>query len=89
MNAHAMKVVRPDTKGRITLGNLAKGVSSFVVERSDDKIVLTPYAEIPAKEKWLFDNKEALSKVKQGLKDSSAGNLHSLGSFKKHLKKAP
>jgi len=79
------KTVRPDAKGRITLGILAKGVSSFVVEQKDDTIVLIPYFEVPAKEKWLFENKEALNKLKQGLKDSSNGKLRSLGSFKKHI----
>lgn len=85
MHATKLKVLRPDVKGRIALGILAKGISSFVVEQQNDKIVLTPYAEIPAKEKWLFENKEALCKVKQGLKDSAESRVQSLGNFKKYL----
>lgn len=85
MNIRALKMVRPDAKGRITLGVLAKGISSFVIEQKGDKIVLIPYAEVPVKEKWLFDNKEALAKIKQGLKDSLSGRVSILGSFKKHL----
>lgn len=81
------KMVRPDAKGRITLGHLADGVSGFFVTKtSDHKIILEPYAEIPAKEKWLFDNKDALKKVKQGLKDAAAGHLSEKGSFAKFLK---
>jgi hypothetical protein len=84
MHVTPAKIVRPDAKGRITLGNLAAGVSSFVVTQEDDRIVLIPYTEIPAKEKWLFDNKTALQQVKQGLQESIAGKVHNLGSFKKY-----
>ena len=76
------KSVRPDSKGRINLGSLAKGVSSFrIIETADHKIILEPYAEIPVQEKWLFDNKAALSSVKKGLKDASSGKISKRGSF--------
>lgn len=79
-----LKMIRPDAKGRITLGRLAKGVSGFaLIETKDHKIILEPYAEIPAREKWLFDNKTALKKVEQGLKDAAAGRLVKRGSFSK------
>ncbi len=61
--------VRPDSKGRINLGDLALGVSSYKVNVAEDgKLILTPYAEIPFSEKWIFDNEEVLEKVKQHLK---------------------
>jgi len=85
MSFETLKVVRPDAKGRITLGALAKDVSSFIVEQEEDRIVLIPYTEISVKEKWLFTNKEAVKKVKQGLEDSFNGKVRSLGSFKKYL----
>ncbi len=79
------KMVRPDSKGRITLGHLADGVSSFsITETSDHKIILEPYTEIPASEKWLFTNKKALKKVEQGLKDAASGRLSDKGSFAKY-----
>lgn len=79
--------VRPDSKGRITLGKLADGVSSYRVRRqADGKIVLEPFVEIPAEERWLWENKEALESVKKGIEDARAGRLISLGSFKKYLK---
>ena len=37
--------------------------------------------EIPEREKWLFENKEALQHVLQGLKDSFEGRTHYRGSF--------
>ena len=77
------KLLRPDSKGRITLGKeYVEGVSSFrVTETADNKIILEPQVEIPAREMWLFENKEALSKVKKGLQDSKEGKLSSKGSF--------
>jgi len=40
---------RPDSKGRITLGKLAEGVSSYRARRQKDgRIVLEPFVEVPA-----------------------------------------
>ena len=76
------KMLRPDSKGRITLGALAKGVSGFrVFVDEDQRIVLEPYTEIPAREKWLFDNPQALNQVRKGLADSAAGKTKTRGSF--------
>ena len=78
----SVKRVRLDAKGRITLGHLADGVSGYAVrETKNHKLILEPYVEIPAHEKWLFGNKIALNKVKQGLKDAAAGRLSEQGNF--------
>lgn len=62
-------ILRPDSKGRINLGDLAAGVSSYRVTIGDHgKLTLTPYAEIPLSEKWIFENQDILEKVKQQLK---------------------
>lgn len=76
--------VRPDTKGRVPLGRLAAGVSSFSVTCDGDKIILQPYSEIPTSEKWLFDNKMALRSLKTGLEQAQLGELKSKGSFSKY-----
>jgi len=74
--------IRPDSKGRITLGTLAKGVSSFrATVDAAGRIILEPFAEIPAREKWLFDNQEALAAVQEGLSQAAAGRTRSKGSF--------
>ena len=79
--------VRPDSKGRITLGKWAKDVSSYLVHPGENgKLVLEPFFEVPAQEAWLFENKEALASVKRGLKESAEGGLRLRGSFKKFLK---
>lgn len=77
-----VKKIKPDSKGRISLGILSKNVSSFDVEVIDNgKIVLTPFVEIPKGELWLFNNKEALKSVLTGIEDAKAGKVKSLGSF--------
>ncbi len=74
--------LRLDTKGRIALGKLALGVSSFHATTDErGRIILEPYAEIPACEKWLFDNKPALAAVKKGLSQAAAGRVKLRGSF--------
>ncbi len=84
--ARRMKTIKPDIKGRIYLGKLAEGVSGFAVSiDKHHRIILDPLVEIPAREKWLFDNKAALKMVKQGLDDAAEGRTHNLGSFAKHL----
>jgi hypothetical protein len=59
-----------DSKNRISLSKLLKfkGVSSVkasILENGD--ILLKPMASIPARELWLYENKEALESVKRGL----------------------
>jgi hypothetical protein len=78
--------LRPDSKGRITLGKLAEGVSSYRARRQKDgKIVLEPFVEIPATERWLHENPEAIASVRRGLADAKAGRLTKM-SFKRDLK---
>jgi hypothetical protein len=79
------KMLRPDSKGRVALGVLAKGVSSFKATVDDDnRIVLEPYSEVPSREKWLFDNPKAMASVKRGLNDAKAGRAKSKGTFAKY-----
>ncbi len=70
------KILQPDSKGRITLGALAKGISSFEVKPGKNgQIILEPRVEIPAREAWLFKNKASLNMVLQGLEDAKAGRV--------------
>ena len=81
----ARKTVRPDSKGRITLGNLASGASSFKAYRDrKGRIILEPQIEVPAAEAWLWKNPVALKAVRQGLEDSAGGKLVERGSFAKY-----
>src|SRR5579862_7669306 len=91
MHSHSDEfTVRPDSKGRITLGKLAKGISSFRVSK-DEKggIYLKPYVEIPAdvpeRERWVYENPEVLASLKRGLKQAAEGDTYYLGDFSKYL----
>lgn len=85
MSLKMTKKVRPDSKGRILLGALAEGVSSYTITKDHGRIILEPNVEIPAKEKWLWENKIALQKVKKGIQDSAAGKIKSRGNFTKFV----
>ena len=86
MALKVLKTVRPDAKGRITLGHVADGVSSYrVIRGKHNAIILEPLVEVPAHEKWLFDNKHALQQVKKGLEDSAKGRVKERGSFSKYI----
>ena len=81
------RILRPDTKGRICLGSLAKGISGYkaIVNEATCEITLKPYAEIPLEEQWLFQNSEALESVKRGLNESSYAKYK--GSFASYVDK--
>jgi hypothetical protein len=82
MTKTAEITVRPDAKGRIALGALAKGISSYRVHKqTDGKLLLEPFTEIPLGEQWLYKNSQALEAVRQGLEDSAAGRIYDLGDF--------
>ena len=58
-------ILRPDSKGKINIGELAQGVSSYrVVIGENGVLTLYPYAEIPFSDKWIFENNELLEKFK-------------------------
>jgi hypothetical protein len=87
--ANTLKMLRPDAKGRITLGLLAQGISGFAVSvTKEHNILLTPYTEIPRHEKWLLENETALKQVKQGLKEAAAGKLVKKGPFSQFVDNA-
>jgi hypothetical protein len=66
-------ILRPDSKGRINLGDLAQGVSSFRVSKDENgSLTLNPYLEIPFTEKWIFEDKDLLEKVRQQFKKETA-----------------
>lgn len=64
-------ILRPDSKGKLNIGDLVQGVSSYrVVIGEDGVLTLYPYAEIPFSEKWIFENKELLEKFKNENKEN-------------------
>jgi hypothetical protein len=74
-----------DSRKRISLTKLLPEgkISSVRAYKEDDRIILEPMVEIPAREIWLYENKAALKKVKKGL--SQKGTIKR-GSFAKYAK---
>jgi hypothetical protein len=74
-----------DSRKRISLTKLLPGkkVSSVRAYKENDRIILEPMVEIPAREVWLYENKAALEKVKKGL---SQRGIVKRGSFAKYSK---
>ncbi len=80
----ADQMLRLDSKNRITLSKLlifgsVSSVQASTLENGD--IVLKPMVEIPANERWLYENKDALESVKRGLAQTETEDL---GSFAKY-----
>ena len=69
------ETLRPDGRGRITLGNLIdEGVTGYkVVKQENGVILLSPMAEIPLEELWLHKNEKAMAMVRTGLKQAASG----------------
>ena len=74
-----------DSRKRISLTKLLPGgkISSVRAYKEDERIILEPMVEIPAREVWLYENRAALEKVKKGL--SQKGTIKR-GSFAKYAK---
>ena len=74
-----------DSRKRISLTKLLPGgtISSVRAYVEEDKIILEPMVEIPARETWLYQNESALKKVQSGL--SQKGTIKR-GSFAKYAK---
>ena len=80
----AVKLV-VDSRKRISLTKLLPEgrISSVRASRENDRIILEPMVEIPAREAWLYANKDALERVRRGL--SQKGKVKR-GSFAKFAK---
>jgi hypothetical protein len=66
-----------DAKNRVALGKVpGLRVSSYRIYRNKvGQIILDPMVTVPAYEAWLFKNKEAMTRVQDGLADLRKGRL--------------
>lgn len=74
-----------DSRKRVSLNKLLPDlpVNSVRAYLQDDKIIIEPMVEIPAREAWLYQNEKALNKVETGLSEKATINR---GSFAKYTK---
>ena len=72
-----------DSRKRISLTKLLPDlpISSVRAYTEGDRIILEPMVEIPAREAWLYQNENALNKVRSGL--SQKGTIKR-GSFARY-----
>ncbi len=75
------EIKRIDGMGRLTLGKYLANEQYRVERDKDGTITLTPVAVIPKRELWLWESKEALASVKEGLAQSARGEVKQIGSF--------
>jgi len=79
--------IKPDSRKRVSLPKSVVGEDTMyhVYSNSLGQIILDPQVAIPASELWLFNNKEALDIVKEGLTQTESINL---GSFAQYVEDA-
>lgn len=75
------EVVQSDSQGNIALETGIKSKTYRVLTNDLGQILLEPIVDIPERERWLFENPEALAAVKQGLKEAAEGKGEYIGSF--------
>lgn len=85
MSASEFKVVkdgvRPDSRGRLTLGQVASSKSYRVLVNDAGQILLDPVVSIPQRELWLWQNPESKASVQRGIEQSAAREGRYLGDF--------
>jgi hypothetical protein len=77
-------IVQPDSRGRLSIGAIAKGKSYRVMVNDDGQILLDPVVAIPERELWLWQNLEAIASVQKGIQQAADGELHDMGSFSQY-----
>jgi hypothetical protein len=59
-----------DSKGRLNLGEAFSNKTVIIEERGNGELIIKEAVVIPANEKWLFENKDALNLVTQGIREA-------------------
>lgn len=83
----AEKILRPDSKGRICLGSLTRNVSGYRASMNErtKEITLKPYIEVPFQEKLILENKEVMTSIREGMKQSFNNETSHKGSFAQYI----
>ena len=79
------EVVQSDSQGNIAFETGIKSKTYRVLTNDLGQILLEPIVDIPERERWLFENPEALAAVKQGLKEAAEGKGEYIGSFAQYV----
>lgn len=77
--------VRPDERGRITLGDAVKDSDYRVLVNEAGQILLDPVVTltVPASEAWIWENPGVRASMSRAMQQAAKGEFESLGSFAK------
>jgi hypothetical protein len=75
------EIVEPDSRGRFSIGAIAKSKTYRVQVNDAGQILLDPVVAVPELELWLWQNPGAIASVQRGIEQVGAGEVHDLGSF--------
>jgi len=59
----SLEIVQPDSRGRISFGTAIKNKTYRILTNELGQILLEPIVTIPKRERWLFENPEALAAI--------------------------
>ena len=60
-----------DAKGRVTLGQDFANQTVVIDDSNPNQLVIRKMVLIPAEEAWLYENHEAMTSLRKGLKQAS------------------
>ena len=90
----AVGIKSVDVKHRINLGEkIMKLVSKKKAEAykvfigQDGDILLRPVVTVPAKEAWIYENKEVMTKIRQGLVEAGEGKIEKVKDVEEFFEK--
>lgn len=75
------EIVEPDSRGRFSIGAIAKSKTYRVQVNDAGQILLDPVVAVPERELWLWQNAEAIASVQRGIDQAAAGKLQEMGDF--------
>jgi hypothetical protein len=75
------EIVEPDSRGRFSIGAIAKSKAYRVQVNEAGQILLDPVVTVPERELWLWQNPEAIASVQRGIEQAATGKLQDRGDF--------
>jgi hypothetical protein len=75
------EIVEPDSRGRFSIGAIAKSKTYRVQMNDAGQILLDPVVAVPERELWLWQNSAVIASVRRGIEQAGAEEVHDLGSF--------
>jgi hypothetical protein len=78
------EIVEPDSRGRFSIGAIAKSKTYRVQVNEAGQILLDPVVAVPERELWLWQNPEAIASVQRGIEQAGRGEFQDMGDFARY-----